>query len=204
MRRTGDGHGHGDGRGHGVRTGGSGGGCGAILRVMADAAYQAALRMLARRDHFSAELAEKLGRRGFSPAEIEGALDRCRSLGLVDDQGLASRFAEVRSAENGWGPRRIEAELRRRGVDRALAGEASQLDRVGLRAALATALRRAELRAPAGWWRLSERRARMVSSLLARGFAADEAIAAVRELAASRENDDHALDDQSGDPFGVP
>jgi regulatory protein len=162
---------------------------------MSDGAHQAALRMLARRDHFRAELAEKLRRRGFSPAEVDGALDRCGSLGLLDDQGLASRFAEVRATENGWGPRRIEAELRRRGVDRATAGEASQLDR---------ALRRAELRAPAGWWRLSERRARMVSSLLARGFAADDAIAAVSELAASRENDDHALDDQSGDPFGVP
>jgi hypothetical protein len=44
----------------------------------------------------------------------------------------------------------------------------------------------------------------MVSSLLARGFEAADAIAAVSELAASRENDDHALDDQSGDPFGVP
>ena len=171
---------------------------------MSDGAYQAALRMLARRDHFRAELAEKLRRRGFSPADVEGALDRCGSLGLLDDQGLASRFAEVRATENGWGPRRIEAELRRRGVDRATAGEASQLDRARLHAALTTALRRAELRAPAGWWRLSERRARMVSSLLARGFAADDAIAAVSELAASRENDDHALDDQSGDPFGVP
>jgi hypothetical protein len=44
----------------------------------------------------------------------------------------------------------------------------------------------------------------MVSSLLARGFAADDAIAAVNQLAASRENDDDALDDQPGDPFGVP
>ncbi len=171
---------------------------------MSNAAYQAALRMLARRNHFRAELADKLLRRGFASAEVEAALERCAGLGLIDDEGLASRFAEVRGTESGWGPRRIEAELRRRGVDRAAAEEASRLDRVRLRAALATALRRAELRAPAGWWRLPERRARMVSSLLARGFDADDAIAAVRELAASRENDDHALDDESGDPFGLP
>ena len=171
---------------------------------MTNAAYQAALRMLARRNHFRAELADKLLRRGFVSAEVAAALERCAGLGLVDDEGLASRFAEVRGTESGWGPRRIEAELRRRGVDRAAAEEASRLDQVRLRAALATALRRAELRAPAGWWRLPERRARMVSSLLARGFEAGDAIAAVRELAASRENDDHALDDESGDPFGIP
>jgi regulatory protein len=171
---------------------------------MADGAYQAALRMLARRDHFRAELADKLHRRGFSSAEVETALERCAALGLVDDEGLARRFAEVRGTENGWGSRRIEAELRRRGVDRAAAEGASRLDHTRLRAALATALRRAELRAPASWWRLPERRARMVSSLLARGFEADDAIAAVRELAASREIQDDALDDESGDPFGVP
>jgi len=171
---------------------------------MSDGAYQAALRTLARRGHFRVELEGKLRQRGFASAEVDAALARCAALGLIDDGGLARRFAEVRATENGWGPRRIEAELRRRGVDRGTAGEASRLDRGRLRAALTTALRRAELRAPAGWWRLPERRARMVSSLLARGFEADDAIAAVSELAASRENDDHALDDQSGDPFGVP
>jgi regulatory protein len=171
---------------------------------MSDGAYQAAVRMLARRDHFRAELAGKLERRGFDPAGIDAALARCAALGLVDDEGLARRFAEVRGTESGWGPRRIEAELRRRGVGRADAENAARLDPARLRAALSTALRRAELRAPAGWWRLPERRARMVSSLLARGFEADDAIAAVRELAASRESQDDALDDESGDPFGVP
>jgi hypothetical protein len=36
----------------------------------------------------------------------------------------------------------------------------------------------------------------MVSSLITRGFEAEVAIAAVDSLAASRENHDHALDDQ--------
>jgi hypothetical protein len=36
----------------------------------------------------------------------------------------------------------------------------------------------------------------MVSSLIARGFETDVAIAAVDKLAASRENHNHALDDQ--------
>jgi len=171
---------------------------------MSDPAYQLALRMLSRRDHFRAEVEDKLRRRGFDDGQVAGAVERCAELGLLDDDGLARRFAEVRSTENGWGPRRIEAELRRRGVAAELAAEASRLEPDRLRAALVRAIRRAEVRAPAGWWRLPQRRARMVSSLLARGFEADDAIAAVEEAAASREKDDHALDDQPGDPFGVP
>ena len=164
--------------------------------AMGDPVYAAALKLLARRDHFEAEIAEKLRRKGFEGEQIEAALARCREIGLVADRKLARRFAELRSSNNGWGPRRIGAELRRRGVDRATAEEASRLDGDRLRLALATALRRAEVRAPEGWWRLSDRRARMVSSLLARGFEAEDAIAAVGELAASREKDDHATDDQ--------
>ena len=59
-----------------------------------------------------------------------------------------------------------------------------------------TALKKLEVRAPDGWWRDSQRRARMVSSLIARGFETEVAIAAVDKLAASRENHNHALDDQ--------
>jgi hypothetical protein len=62
--------------------------------------------------------------------------------------------------------------------------------------AMRTALRKLELRAPGGWWRDGQRRARMLSSLITRGFEADVAIAAVDDLAASRENHSHALDDQ--------
>ena len=164
--------------------------------AMGDPAYAAALKVLSRRDHFAAEVENKLLRKGFDSDAIASALRRCRELDLVNDRRLANRFAEVRSENNGWGPRRISAELRRRGVDREIAEEAARLDAGRLRVALATALRRSEIRAPEGWWRLSERRARMVSSLIARGFEADDAIAAVGRLAASRENSDHATDDQ--------
>jgi len=167
---------------------------------MGDPVYAAALRALGRRDHFRAELAEKLRRKGFEPDLIEAALDRCAGNNLLDDGRLAGRFAEVRSEANGWGPRRIEAELRRRGVARDVAEKAARLGPDRLRSALATALRRAQIRAPDGWWRVSERRARMVSSLIARGFEVGDAISAVDRLAASREKDDHAFDDESGHP----
>ncbi len=65
---------------------------------------------------------------------------------------------------------------------------------------LRTALRKLEIRAPLMWWRHSQRQARMVSSLITRGFEAEVAIAAVNALAAFRENHNDALDDQQGNP----
>jgi regulatory protein len=163
---------------------------------MSDEAYQAALRMLSRRDYFQAELENRLSQKGFEPEEIEHALERCTGLNLVNDVRLAEHFVEFRSTDRGWGPRRLVAELRRRGAAEEVAEEASRLDPDRLHAALDTALRRAELRAPRGWWRLSERRARMVSSLIQRGFDAESAIEAVDRLAVTREKRDHANDDQ--------
>jgi regulatory protein len=159
-------------------------------------AYQTALDLLARRDHFRRELADKLRVRDFPAAEIEEAIARCAELGLVDDLRVAARFVEVRAGSRGWGPRRLTAELQQRGIDRADA-ERLAAGPPGLAAeSMRTALRRLEARAPRGWWRDGQRRARMVSSLVTRGFEAEVAIAAVDSLAASRENHDHALDDQ--------
>jgi regulatory protein len=159
-------------------------------------AYQTALDLLSRRDHFELELVEKLRQRGFTAEEIEEALTRCRALDLLDDERIADRFVEVRAADRGWGPHRLAAELRRRGVSAADSDRLSRLSNGLAEMAMGTALRKLELRAPRGWWRDGQRRARMVSSLITRGFDAEVAIAAVDDLAASREKHNHALDDQ--------
>ena len=117
-------------------------------------------------------------------------------LGLIDDLRVAERFVEVRAATRGWGPRRLTAELVARGLDMADAERLARLSPELADQSMRTALRKAETRAPEGWWRDGQRRARMVSSLITRGFEADVAIAAVDELAASRENNKHVLDDQ--------
>jgi regulatory protein len=161
----------------------------------ARSAYQTALNLLSRRDHFRRELVEKLRTRNFHAKEIESAIARCEELGLLNDERVAQRFVEVRSADRGWGPHRLAAELRRRGLSVDDADRFSDLPEELAEGAMRTALRKIEVRAPAGWWRDGQRRARMVSSLITRGFAAEVAIAAVEDLAASRENN-HALDDQ--------
>ena len=159
-------------------------------------AYQTALDLLSRRDHFRRELSDKLRQRDFPADQIEAAIARCEDLGLVNDERVAERFVEVRAATRGWGPRRLAAELQKRGVPRddaeRMATVSSELGEEAIR----TALRKLEARAPELWWQDSQRRARMISSLIARGFAADVAISAVTEMAASRENTTDALDDQ--------
>jgi len=158
-------------------------------------AYQTALDLLSRRDHFRRELVEKLRKRDLPADEIEDSIARCEELDLLNDNRVAERFVEVRAADRGWGPHRLAAELRQRGMTADDADRLANLPEELAADAMRTALRKIEVRAPAGWWRDGQRRARMVSSLITRGFEAEVAIAAVDDLAASREIN-HALDDQ--------
>jgi regulatory protein len=158
-------------------------------------ALQVAYSVLARRDHFTSELIAKLGRRGFPACEVDEAVARCRELGYLDDDRVAARFVEQYGLHRGWSPLRLVAEMRRRGVDEAVA-ERAVAARTGLaHQALTTSLARLERREAEGWWALPARKARMVSSLVNRGFDAEEATSAVDELAAARERQHHATDD---------
>jgi regulatory protein len=159
-------------------------------------AYRVALDLLARRDHFRRELEEKLRQRAFSDDDIAIAVARCEGLDLLNDERVAARFVELRAAARGWGPHRLAAELKQRGLDAADAERMSRLSDDLAEEAVRTAIRKLEVRATDRWWRDGQRRARMVSSLITRGFEADVAIAAVDDLAASRENHSHAPDDQ--------
>ncbi len=82
-------------------------------------AYASALRLLARREHSELELRRKLIARSVDTALIEQVLAE-----LLDDNLLSNaRFTEVYVRgrfERGYGPARIRAELRERGIDDAL------------------------------------------------------------------------------------
>ena len=166
-------------------------------------ALVAALKMLARRDYFSAELADRLAKKDFRPKIVEDVLNRCADMGYLDDATLADRFAELRAPSRGWGPARLRAELRTKGVDEAISQKASELPEAILDQAMATALRRASARAREGWWRTGEGRSLMISSLLRRGFDPEEARRAVGRQCVIREAADHAIDDQPGNPEGI-
>lgn len=60
-------------------------------------------------------LREKLLARGYLAPEIEDALERLASAGLLDEDQMAMRRAEYLYRVKGYGPRRILPELRRLG-----------------------------------------------------------------------------------------
>lgn len=171
---------------------------------MARSALDTALGLLARRDYLREELRSRLARKRYSEDEIDAALERCAELGYLDDLRAGRRYAELAATRRGWSPRRIEWELRRRGIDEASAARLAVLTPEELATALQTTLQRAERRAPQRWWRAGDARARMVTSLVGRGFDPDDAARAVDELAARRENADDASDEKPGDPIDLP
>lgn len=77
--------------------------------------YEAAIRLLARREHSRLELARKLERKGHDPDDVTEALDTAEAEGLLSDERFAESYARARR-EKGYGPVRIRAELRERGV----------------------------------------------------------------------------------------
>lgn len=81
-----------------------------------------ALRLLAIREHSRRELARKLGARGYAEPAIAAALDRLTANGALDERRLAERYVAER-ADKGFGPLRILAELREKGVPEALIRE---------------------------------------------------------------------------------
>jgi regulatory protein len=77
--------------------------------------YDRALGLLARREHSVRELRTKLAARGHGGADANAALDRLRQQDHQSDERFASSLARRRAAQ-GYGPRRIGAELKSHGL----------------------------------------------------------------------------------------
>lgn len=82
-------------------------------------ARDAALRLLARREHSRQELVLKLGARGFQKQDIIEIIDHLADEGLQSDARFAESFTRYR-INRGQGPLRIRAELQQRGVSKEL------------------------------------------------------------------------------------
>ena len=77
--------------------------------------------LLARREHSRRELAAKLERR-FSEEDLPEILDGLERDGLLSDRRFCESYTRMRS-EAGFGPLRLRAELRQRGVAEGLIDE---------------------------------------------------------------------------------
>jgi len=74
-----------------------------------------AVGLLARREHSRAELRQKLTTRGHSAEAVDALLDRLAAQRLQSDERYVEAYVRVRSGR-GYGPQRIRAELRERGI----------------------------------------------------------------------------------------
>mgnify|MGYP005852058659 CR=1 FL=1 len=83
-------------------------------------AREAALRLLARREHSAAELKTKLVGKGWPEDHVDQIIPALAEAGLQSDRRFAESFARQRAGRF-YGPRRIQAELAQRGIDSGLA-----------------------------------------------------------------------------------
>ena len=72
--------------------------------------------MLARREHSQRELKQNLSKKGFEKAEIEDVLTEFSNNGWQSNQRFAESYARSRM-QKGYGPSRIQYELKERGID---------------------------------------------------------------------------------------
>jgi regulatory protein len=80
------------------------------------------MRLLARREHSRAELHGKLVGRGFENDSVKELLQKLEDQDLLSDERFAMSLIAIR-VETGYGPNRIDLELRTRGVSEELARE---------------------------------------------------------------------------------
>jgi regulatory protein len=82
------------------------------------------LRLLTLQPRTRAELAAALSKRGVPDDAAGTVLSRFTEVGLIDDRAFAAAWVDSRHAGRGLSRRALAAELRRRGVDGEIVGEA--------------------------------------------------------------------------------
>ncbi|MFD0520545.1 regulatory protein RecX [Paractinoplanes durhamensis] len=154
-----------------------------------------------------AELAKVLARKEISEEAIAEVLDRYDEVGIIDDAAFARAWVASRHHGRGLARRALANELRQRGVDAEVAGEAlDSIDDEG-EAAAARALVDRKLRTATGPPDAVFRR--LVGMLARKGYPAGVAIRAVKDALADRDAeaaefadqiDADALADETGEP----
>jgi regulatory protein len=86
-----------------------------------DKALQAAFRLLEVRARSEGEIRDRLRRKDFTPEQIDATIERLTALNMLDDAAFARLWVESRQASRPRGVSALRDELRRKGVDRAIA-----------------------------------------------------------------------------------
>lgn len=153
-------------------------------RAEAFAARAVALRMLGYRALPAREITRRLTRKGHARPVAEAVVAELEAAGLVNDAEFARHFTLTRATRRRYGPSRLEADLRRLGVDEHVAAEAVRetLEREAIEpSALLREAAERKLKALAGLDAAVQRR-RLRAYLLRRGFAVGEVVPVIDAL----------------------
>lgn len=152
---------------------------------MADSAYTAALRLLARRDLSEAQIRLRLARRQYEAGAVDDAIERLKANGGVDDVRVAAGIARIETDMRKRGRIRVRRQIEAAGISPDVAQQAvdlafGALDADALLAAsLARRLRGRDHVAD------DREQARLYRYLLGQGFESDRVRAALRRLRTS-------------------
>jgi regulatory protein len=154
-------------------------------RSESEVAREICLRQLAVRPRTRAELAKALLRKEISEEVIAEVLDRYDEVGIIDDAAFARAWVSSRHQGRGLARRALANELRQRGVDPEVAGEALEAVDDEAEAETARALVDRKLRTASGAPDAIFRR--LVAMLARKGYPAGVAIRAVKDALAARD-----------------
>jgi len=146
--------------------------------------------MLEARARSVADMRRMLLRKGEPATDVEAAIERLVGAGLLDDAAYARQFTRSKAVASGFSRRRVQQELTRRGVARAVADDAIAevfAEEVVDEDATIQRVARKKLRTLT---RLNEpvRRRRLYAFLARRGYDADDIARVVRLLTASEDD----------------
>ncbi|HUK63944.1 MAG TPA: regulatory protein RecX [Dongiaceae bacterium] len=150
-----------------------------------EAAREAALKLLERTRRTRSDLARRLRDRDFDTATIDAVLARLAGVGLVDDVEYARAYLAERWGRRAAGWRRLEADLRRKGLEPAdIAAARERLEQETGGADEVTLARRVLAQGARRLARLDPRvrRRRSWALLARRGFDPDVIEQALREV----------------------
>lgn len=135
------------------------------------------MRLLARREHSVLEMKLKLARRGFQAKDVDPLVESLVKENLLSDSRFASEYARSRHVR-GFGPLRIGAELRQKGVDSAVVEVSlAPFAEEWLRQATLQRRKRFGMGLPGEW----KQKMLQMQFLTNRGFTAEQARRAVEE-----------------------
>ena len=79
-------------------------------------AMDSAFRLLAYRARSARELQQRLAQKGHNPEVIEHVIADLQEKGYQSDEDFARQFVQEKWVGSGWGPGRVQQELRRKGI----------------------------------------------------------------------------------------